>query len=54
MPLSLASPLAVLTVIFFSLVALSHTEPALERLCAEQMVRNGFTHVQSADRCARF
>jgi hypothetical protein len=39
---------------FLPLVALSHTEPALERLCAEQMVRNGFTPAQSADRCTRF
>jgi hypothetical protein len=53
MPLTFASPLAVLTVVFLSLVALSHTEPALERLCAEQMVRNGFTPAQSADRCTR-
>jgi hypothetical protein len=54
MPLTFASPLAVLTAVFFSLVALSHTEPALERLCAEQMVRNGFTQVQSLNRCTRF
>lgn len=54
MPLSIASPLAVVTATLLALVALSHTEPALERLCAEQMVRNGFTPAQSADRCTRF
>lgn len=54
MPLSYASPLAVLTVILLALVAMSHTEPALDALCEQQMVRNGFTTLQSQKQCARF
>lgn len=53
MPISFASPIAVLTVVLLALVGLSYAEPELDRLCEQQVVRNGFPQSVATARCAR-